>query len=199
MLGLGARPTVAASVKKVNLVDLIGHADTIVAGRVESVTDGFDGDGMPYTEITLKVGKKIRGRMSEETFSFRQFGLLEPRSLPSGRTILATTPDGWSTFKVGEDVTLFLYAPAAKTGFRTTVGLKQGKLAVVNGKIKRNQFNASLFDDLAFDPGLLTSKEQVLVSKGKAKKDIEIDQFLSLVQRAVDEDWVSNGRMRHAS
>ena len=198
-LGLVAQLASAASASRLNLVDLIQYADTIVAGRVEAVSDGFDDNGVPYTEVTLKVGEKVRGQVVEETFTFRQFGLLKPRTLPNGMKALATTPDGWATFKKGEDITVFLYAPARLTGLRTTVGLKQGKLAVVNGKIKRNEFNSSLFDDLSFDPGLLNKSEQALVNKGKSKKDIEIDQFLSLVRRAVNEDWVGNGRMRHAS
>lgn len=189
----------AASAKRVNLVDLIQHADTIVAGRVANVSDGFDDNGIPYTEVTLTVAKKIRGRNLTESFTFRHFGLLAPRTMPSGKVAMATVPDGWATFSKGEDVTVFLYAPARLTGLRTTVGLKQGKLAVVNGKVKRNEHNASLFDDLSFDPGLLNASERALVNKGRSRKDIEVDQFLNLVQRAVDEDWVGNGRMRHAS
>jgi len=199
MLALSVQPSAAASVKRTNLVDLIQNADTIVAGRIESVTDGFDANGVPYTEVTLKVAKKIRGRNVTETFTFRQFGLLKPRTMPSGRTLLATAPDGWATFSKGEHVTLFLYAPARLTGLRTTVGLKQGKLAVVNGRIARTDSNTSLFDDLTFDPGLLNPQEKALVNKGRSKKDIEIDQFLNLLRRAVDEDWVGTGRMRHAS
>jgi hypothetical protein len=196
---LASQPATAATVNSMNLVDLIQHADTIVAGRVEAVTDGFDGNGVPYTEVTLKVAEKIRGELVETSFTFRQFGLLEPRTLPSGKVALATIPDGWATYSEGEDLTLFLYAPARLTGLRTTVGLKQGKLAVVNGKIKRNEFNTALFDNLSFDPGLLTANEKALVTNGKSKRDIEVDQFVKLVRRAVDEDWVGNGRMRHAN
>jgi hypothetical protein len=196
-LAVTGQPATAASVEKTNLADLIQHADTIVAGRVESVTDGFDGNGIPYTEVTLKVGEKIRGKNHEETFTFRQFGLLKPRTLPSGKTFLATVPDGWSRFSEGENVTLFLYPPAKATGLQTTVGLKQGKLAVVNGKIKRNEHNAALFENLSIAPGLLDTNEKALISKGKAKKDVEVDQFLNLVRRAVEEDWIGNGRMQH--
>ncbi len=197
MFAVAGQPASAASVEKANLLDLIQHADTIVAGRVESVADGFDGNGIPYTEVTLKVAEKIRGKNHEETFTFRQFGLLKPRTLPSGKTFLATVPDGWSRFSEGEDVTLFLYAPAKATGLQTTVGLKQGKLAVVNGKIKRNEHNAALFENLSFAPGLLDKNEKTLINKGKAKKDLEVDEFLTLVRRAVDEDWIGKGRMKH--
>jgi hypothetical protein len=197
-LALAGQPLRAASVQKTNLVDLVGNADTIVAGRVESVSDGFDAHGVPYTEVTLKVAKKIRGREVHEAFSFRQFGLLEPKTLPSGKVALTTVPDGWSRYHVGEDVALFLYAPARLTGLRTTVGLEQGKLAVVNGSILRTESNGSLFDDVVFENGLLNASERAFVARGRAKKDLEVDQFLGLVRRAVDEDWVGQRRMRHA-
>jgi len=191
-------PALATSVKKVNLVDLVQHSDTIVAGRVQSVTDGFDNRGIPYTEVTLKVGEKIRGEIVDKTFTFRQFGLLEPRRTPSGKINVSVVPDGWARYGVGEDVTLFLGAPASQTGLRTTVGLKQGKLAVVNGKIKRNEFNKSLFEGVTFDEGLLGRRHQELFKKGQANQDIDVDQFLGLVRRAVDEDWVGKGRMKNA-
>lgn len=191
-------PALATTVKKMNLVDLIQHSDTIVAGRVESVNDGFDTNGIPYTEITLKVGEKIRGEVVDKTFTFRQFGLLEPRKMPSGKINVTVVPDGWARYGVGEDVTLFLGAPARQTGLRTTVGLKQGKLAVVNGKIKHNEFNKSLFEGVVVDDGLLARKQQELLKKGRANQDIDVDQFLGLVRRAVDEDWVGKGRMRNA-
>jgi hypothetical protein len=200
MLVLGwSQPAAASSAKEVNLVHLVEHADFIVAGRVENVTDGFDANGVPYTKVTLIVAEKIRGEMVEETFTFRQFGLLEPRTLPSGKKALATVPDAWSTFKKGEDVAVFLYAPAKPTGLQTTVGLKQGKLAVVNGKVKRNRYNSALFEDIDFAPGLLNAEETNLINKGKAKKDLEVVEFLNLVRRAVDEDWIGNGKMRHVS
>jgi len=197
MLALAGQPLAAASVKRTNLVDLVQHADTIVAGRVASVRDGFDEKGVPYTEVTLQVARKIRGQQVQESFTFRQFGLLAPKTLPSGKVALTTTPDGWSRYHENEDVTLFLYAPGRQTGLRTTVGLEQGSLPVVNGKILRSESNFGLFDGVVFDKGLLNANEQALVAKGKAKKDLDSEAFLKLVRRAVDEDWVGQGRMRH--
>ena len=37
----------ATTVKPMNIVDLIDHSATIVAGRVEKVTDGFTAAGLP--------------------------------------------------------------------------------------------------------------------------------------------------------
>ena len=197
-LAVAGPPAQAASLKKATLVDLIRYSDTIVAGRVERVSDGFDSHGMPYTEVTLKVGKKIRGNVAGQTFSFRQFGLLAPRPGPNGKVSLSVVPDGWAHYGVGEDVALFLGAPASRTGLRTTVGLKQGALAVVNGKIKRDEFNRGLFDGVAFDSGLLTPGHQALVEGARANQDIEVDQFLGLVRQAVEQDWVGKGRMKNA-
>jgi hypothetical protein len=197
-LAFAGSPLLATSLRKTDLVDLISHSDTIVAGRVEKVADGFDPRGIPYTEITLKVGQRIRGEIGEKEYTFRQFGLLQPHPLPGGRTNVSVVPDGWARFGVGEDVALFLGAPASQTGLRTTVGLRQGKLSVVNGKIKRDSFNAGLFDGVTFAPGVLGSRHQGLVKKAQANQDIEVDAFLDLVRQALAEEWIGKGRMKHA-
>jgi hypothetical protein len=64
MLGLMAAstPSHATSVVPMTVVDLLAHWQTIVAGQVQSVTDGFDAQGLPYTEVTLKVSDMIRGQ-----------------------------------------------------------------------------------------------------------------------------------------
>ena len=51
----------ATTVKPMNIVDLIDHSETIVAGRVEKVTDGFTAAGLPYTEVTVHVLDRFRG------------------------------------------------------------------------------------------------------------------------------------------
>ncbi len=43
----------ATSVREMSIVDLLEHSQTIVAGRVEKITDGFGPKGVPYTEVTL--------------------------------------------------------------------------------------------------------------------------------------------------
>ena len=81
-----------------NIVDLIDHSATIVAGRVEKVTDGFTAAGLPYTEVTVHVLDRFRG-VSGNTFTFRQFGLSAPRTMPDGKVYLGGRPEGWPTFR----------------------------------------------------------------------------------------------------
>ena len=60
-----AAPSEATSVRQMNVVDLLEHSATIVAGNVEKVSDGFDANGVPYTEVTLKVTDPIRGAQGD--------------------------------------------------------------------------------------------------------------------------------------
>src|SRR5262245_43671862 len=82
----------ATSMRSQNLADLIGYSELIVTGRVESVTDGFQ-KGVPYTEVTVSIDEAIRGAPGHR-YTFRQFGLLAPRTLPDGRVCVAVTPEG---------------------------------------------------------------------------------------------------------
>ena len=84
-------PAQATTVRPMNIVDLVDHSETIVAGRVESVIDGFTANGMPYTEVTVHVIDRFRGA-NGSSFTFRQFGLSGPRTLPSGKVYLGGRP-----------------------------------------------------------------------------------------------------------
>ena len=59
-------PAHATTVRPMNIVDLIDHSETIVAGRVETVADGFTASGMPYTEVTIRVIDRFRGAKGEQ-------------------------------------------------------------------------------------------------------------------------------------
>ena len=142
-----------------NIIDLIDNSETIVAGRVEQVTDGFAAGGLPYTEVTLRVNERYRGAAGA-TFTFRQFGLARPRTLPDGKIYLGGRPEGWPTWKVGEVSLLFLYPQARVTGFRTTVGLGYGKLGMGNGVAVNNYDNTGLFANTGVDRSKLSADEQ---------------------------------------
>ena len=60
-----AMPGHATTVRPMNIVDLIDNAETIVAGRVERVSDGFAANGMPYTEVTVRVLDRFRGTQAK--------------------------------------------------------------------------------------------------------------------------------------
>lgn len=190
-----ALPAHATMVMKRNLVELIDLSDDIVVGRVLSVTDGFQG-GVPYTEVRLLLEESIRGGGGNE-LTFRQFGLLAPRDMGNGYTNLNVSPDGWPRFAANERVMVFLAAPGSQTGFRTTVGLMQGKFDLSNGSAANVLDNAGMFDRVVADPGLLNGAEQKLMELEKG--GFQEDTFRGLVRRAVKQQWIEEGRLRNAN
>jgi hypothetical protein len=153
-----AAPANATSVMPMTVVDLIGHSDAIVAGRVQSVVDGFDARGLPYTEVTIQVSDTIRGQRAE-TYTFRQFGLDKPRKTASGRVYLGR-PAGWPTWRKDESAIVFMYSKSKSTGFQTTVGLGQGKVSVANGVAMNSHDNETLFEGVRASRGVLDASEQ---------------------------------------
>lgn len=79
------------------IVDLVGKSELILRGTIASVTDGIDANGLPYTQVTVHVADAIRGNVGSE-YTFRQFGLLKPRSMGNGLVNLMVTPTGWTTY-----------------------------------------------------------------------------------------------------
>jgi hypothetical protein len=194
VLLVGAFPASAATVLKRNLVDLIDLSDQIVIGKVMNVTDGFNGN-VPFTEITVKVKESVRGSLPE-IYTFRQFGLTEPRVV-DGRLNVGVSPDGWPRYRNGETVVLFLYQAAEFTGFRTTVGLFQGKFEIADGSVRNAIDNQGLFENIRFEAGLLSPSEEKCSRATSGA--LPAEDFINIVRRAVDERWVEAGRMQHAN
>lgn len=193
ILALLSQVSQAATVASQNLVSLIQHSDRILVGTVETLSDGFDGNNVPYTEVTLRVSDHIRGEAGD-TVTFRQFGLLEPREI-DGRTYLGTSPDGWPQWNEKERVMVFLGPPARLTGLRTTVGLQAGKLRMSNGQLANAAGNVGIFQGMKVEANGLTSDQvAMLASDGQA---VDANPFISLVRRAVDENWIENGVMHN--
>jgi len=186
---LGAHATTVASR---NVVQLIDEANTIVVGSVVAVSDGFDERGLPYTEVAFEVHESLEGAAAD-TLTFRQFGLSAPRKTADGKRQWLMKPDGWPTWRVGEHALVFLAPPASKTGFRTTVGLAQGKLPIRNGLMQRP---AHLFEGVEATPGTLSASESQ-VAAGHAGP-VSADTIVGMVRRAVAQRWVQEGRLRNA-
>ena len=184
----------ATKLKPQNLTQLIGQSESIVAGTVRSVTDGLDPNGVPYTEVTIAVGTTAKGKIkSGQDYTFRQFGLLEPRSFPNGRQLLAVKPEGFPVWAEGEYVVAFMYLPASRTGLQTTAGMAQGKLTSVNGQLSNAFNNQGLFEGVVVEPGLLNADETAML---QSKGAVNMKTFMGLVGRAVAEGWVENGGMQ---
>ena len=194
---LGATSARADSlVSRQNIVDLVEQAEIILRGDVVEVTDGIDENQMPYTQVKVRVKETIRGTVAGE-YTFRQFGLLTPRKTGDGRININVTPSGWATYKHGEEVILFLYNAASVTGLRTTVGLKQGKFGINLGAAMSQSDNAGLFEGVAVDQSLLNDTDKrVLATK---KGPVNAEAFVSLVRRAVKDQWIQKGKMRRAN
>lgn len=186
--------TVTESADGVNIVDLIGDSELIVRGMVKEVTDGFE-NGVPFTQVTMQVNEAVRGNVGNE-YTFRQFGLTQPRQLENGKTYIGVTPEGWSKYKDGEDVVLFLYKQASMTGLRTTVGLGQGKVLFQNGNATSQFDNKGLFENVEVNASLLNEKDKRLLATKKGA--VNADGFMSFVRRAVTNRWIEGGKIRHA-
>jgi hypothetical protein len=182
----------AKSIKKQNIVDLLTHADSIVIGTVSGKTDGIQ-QGLPYTEITLDVGQSIKGDHGSN-YTFRQFGLIKPKSMGDGRVNLMVTPAGWPIYAKGEQVMLFLHKPASATGFQTTTGLTQGKFTVRGYQIANGDNNDSLFAGVRISRKLNPTQQDLVNQPGGA---YAAEDFFSLVKTAVEENWIENGVMTH--
>ena len=188
-------PSFGATVLHRNVVDLIELSEVIVVGKVMQVVDGFDQNGVPYTEITMTVNESIRGQESG-TYTFRQFGLLAPRDMGNGTVNLNTTLDGWPTYRQDQEVILFLYKEASITGFRTTVGLLQGKFDA-DGQMMANAINnRGLFQNINVDPQLLSAAEQKLFNTSEGPMNRET--FVNFVRKAVEQGWVEAGKVSNA-
>ena len=182
----------AKNVKKQNIVELVSHTDSILVGTVSNTTDGFH-KGLPYTEITLDVGQSIKGNHGS-SYTFRQFGLIAPRSTGDGSVNLMVTPAGWPTYVKGEQVMLFLHQPASETGFQTTAGLTQGKFTIKGGQIANGNGNDALFDGVKINARMTAPQKDLVNQPGGA---YAAEAFLSLVKTAVEENWIENGVMTH--
>lgn len=190
-----ALPTAhAAKLKKQNLTQLITASESILFGTVKNVTDGFDDQGVPYTEVTLAVGSAAKGKApAGQDYTFRQFGLLKPRTNADGKTYLAVTPEGFPRWAKDEVVVAFMYKPASITGLQTTAGMAQGKLNLVNGHLSNSLDNNGLFEGVDVDPKLLSADERAML---QARGAVDATVFMGLVGRAVSEGWIENGSMK---
>lgn len=183
-----------ATIGAPNIVDLIGDSELIVRGMVKELTDGFE-NGVPYTQVTVQVSEALRGQFGKE-YTYRQFGLLKPKSMGNGKVNVNVTPDGWAKYKQGEDVVLFLYKQASITGLRTTTGLGQGKISVKGGNVESQFGNVGLFEKVEVDQKMLNDRDKRLMATKKGV--VNTESFMSFVRKAVKDKWVEGGKLRHA-
>jgi hypothetical protein len=191
-VALAGTRALALSLVEQNVVDLLKQSDTIAVGTVGKVEDGLDDKGIPYTEVTLLVSEAIRGVLPD-TYTFRQFGLMNPRPSQDGKMIMMPAPEGFPRYATGEHVLLFLYPQAKRTGLRTTSGLIQGKFTLGPGFAANGTGNKGLFRSVVLDPGLLAESDRQLLATESGV--LNPDALLSFVRRAVKGRWTETGRL----
>jgi hypothetical protein len=175
-----------------NIVELLAQSNDIVVGQVETVTDGIDERGIPYTEVSLKITEAIRGSRSG-LYTFRQFGLLAPRLTADGKRKMMPSPTGFPKYTPGEDIALFLRPSAAWTGFRMPAGVTGGKFTIAAGRVENGMGNAGLFRNVHVDRAVVTEGDKRLLTT--ASGPLNPDAFLSFVRRAVRERWTETELM----
>jgi hypothetical protein len=185
----------AAPVAHENLADLVAQSEVILFGTVDQVSDGVSDERVPFTEVTLDVTESFKGAASGR-YRFRQFGQQGQRGAKGGPDRLAFSPPGFPRWAQGERVLVFLPQPARHTGLRTTVGLSRGKLTEVQGQFESRGGIAGLFENLVVEADGLTP-DQIDLLNGAAQP-VDSGVLLALLRRAVDENWVEHGIMRHA-
>ena len=184
----------AMKMKSQNLAQLIADSESIVFGTVKSVTDGFDTQGVPYTEVTIAVGSAAKGALSEGSdYTFRQFGLLKPRNMGNGKIFLGMSPEGFPRWREGETVVAFMREPASITGLQTTAGMGQGKLGLRDGELVNEFANVGMFEGMEIEGSLLSDEQRNMILNPGS---IDAAAFIDLVGRAVREQWVEKGVMK---
>jgi hypothetical protein len=191
-IALAGTRAMALSLVEKNVVDLLRESDAIVVGTIGNVADGIDDRGIPYTAVTLNVSESIRGTLPD-TYTFRQFGLMKPRPSPDGTRLMMPAPEGFPRYASGEQVLLFLYPQAKRTGLRTTAGLIQGKFTLGPGFAANGTGNAGLFGNVRLDPDLVVDGDRRLLASTSGV--LNPDAFLSFLRRAVQGHWVETSRL----
>ena len=167
-----------------NLAKLVHDASVIVSGTVTSVRTARTGS-FSHVEITLDVARDLRGSVGR-TFTFRQIGMAAPEGMSQGRTYVGGVP-GLPQYREGEQVLLFL-GPESHAGFRTTVGLGQGKFDYEAGNVQNETANRGLFSALPLaKAGTLSVNQSAMLDTTKGV--VSADALVALVDRAVKENW----------
>jgi hypothetical protein len=116
--------------RPLSLVTMTERAGTIVSGRITELHAGahpqYRNIGVLY--VTVRASEVLKGQPAE-TVTFMQFtGRVMDDNGGKGLSEAHPLPD-MPSYRVGEEVVLFLYPPSS-AGFTSPVGGEQGKLRV---------------------------------------------------------------------
>ena len=179
----GVAPVLATSMAPQTIADLTRGSHDIVVGTVSRVTEGRQGS-LPYVEVEVSVSETIQGAPAR-TLTFRQPGLQSRQVASGGRRFVGLIP-GLPQYAAGEQVILFL-GPTSSRGFRTTVGLEQGKFGVTAGNAVNAAGNAGLFRGVTTGAGTPTEKQAAMLATRQG--GVQARTFIDFVRQGVQQHW----------
>jgi len=180
---LGVTPGLATSMTPQSVAELTRASHDIVVGTVSRVTEGSQGN-LPYLEVEVSVSETIQGTPAR-TLTFRQPGLQSRQEAANGRRFVGLIP-AMPGFTAGENVILFL-GPTSSMGFRTTVGLEQGKFAVAAGNAANAAGNTGLFRGVT--TGTVTPTEKQAAMLATRQGGVHARTFIDFVRQGVQQHW----------
>jgi hypothetical protein len=174
---MSAPPTVA---------DMVRDASEIVVGTVKDVREVRQG-ALPVMEVEVAVSERIRGGAGA-IMAFRQLSPTASKGAPqNGVRFLGNVP-GMPRYEKGERVLLFL-GPASSGGFRTPIGLQQGKFSLSGGNALNAMNNRGLFRGVTA-PRANDGESSVLAA---THGPVNAPALVGLVRRAVTEGFWNGG------
>jgi len=183
LVGLAVTPGFATSMAPQNLAALAKSAQDIVVGDVTRITEGRQGN-MRYLEVEVSVSEAILGTPGR-TLKFRQFGTQAKQPVENGRRFIGQLPS-MPQYTVGENVILFL-GRTSSLGFRTTIGLQQGKFTVLSGNAVNAFQNNGLFKNVPTGGATLTEKQQAMLATRQG--GVHAGTFIDFVRQGVQKHW----------
>lgn len=175
----------ASRVLPMNLPQIVEDAGKIFVGKCIEVKSGQDPEtGLIVTWITFKVSRGVKGDVGE-TETIKQIG-----GTHEELTVTSFTP----TFKVGEEILLFVY-PASSIGLSTAVGLHQGKFSIyADEKTGKRKVTNGMPQNILFTPEpIKTSKKRGYRIKGAddpvivKARSMELEPFIESVKAMIKE------------
>ena len=168
-----------------NLPQIVEDAGKIFVGRCTGVRSGEDPEtGLVVTWFTFEVLQGIKGVLGE-TETIKQIG-----GTYEGLTVTSFT----STYRVGEEVLLFVYPPSS-VGLTSAVGLHQGKFTIyADEKTGKRKVTNGMPENLLFAPDpVKASKKRGYRIKGlddpivAEAKSMELEPFIKSIKAMIRE------------
>jgi hypothetical protein len=148
LLSISAQPAQSATVRQMNLEEMVGRAGMIFRGTIVDVRPGtvqIGGGELPTVIYTVRVDEPFKGTFDEAkgvaVAEIQMVGELKPLVAGNVRrlSILPELP----SFQIGHDY-LILTTPPSSYGLSTTVGLGQGAFQLTGksgSEVAANEFN----------------------------------------------------------